>query len=503
MSASADFGRCDLFRIFYGSFPNLSFVAVDIERLFDYDEVMSTALSLLQAQIAEYDELDDVALEQELRALDLELRQREARFAVALHIAHRRRLGRRDGYRSLTAWQRGELNASPTQTRHRNHLAATITQAPVVVDALLSGRIGVTQAQLLAEAATHPRAGQQFAAAADHLVEMATTQAHGDFHHTVRHWRMQADPEGATRAAERAHRRRWCKIGIADELGYLEGRGGLTDTVEMREILDRFTQLEFEKDWEICSAQFGEAASPDLMARTQPQRRWDALHRIFLQAAATPAGAQLPVPTLNIMMDLTTYESTLTRMRLIPGQLANSLYELDPINPRDRRCHTSDGIAIEPTEALARCLHGHIRRVVFDSPSLVTDLGRRQRFFTGAARDAVALQATHCVWPGCKVASSHCQHDHLRSWSSGGSTSPANGVPLCARHNRHKSRGYEVGRSPTGTWQVTRPDGQPLGIYSANRSSSDPGRSTGREGAGSSATRSAGSAKAAYPSVSS
>jgi hypothetical protein len=430
---------------------------------------MSTPHEALQAQLAEYEELDDAALERELHALDLELRQREARFGIALHVAHRRGLGRRDGYRSLTAWQRGQLNASPTQTRHRNHLAASVTGAPVVVDALLSGRIGVSQAQLLAEAAAHPRAGQHFAAAADHLVEMASEQPHGDFHHTVRHWKMQADPIGATRKSELAHRRRWCKIGIADELGLLEGRGGLLDTVEMREILDRFTQLEFEKDWETCQAQFGEAASPDLMERTQQQRRWDALHRIFLQAAATPAGAQLPVPTLNIVMDLATYESALSRMRLIPGQLTNSLLELDPINPCDRRCHTSDGVAIEPVEALTRCLHGHIRRVVFDSPSLVTDLGRRQRFFTGAAREAVALQATHCVWPGCRVASSHCQHDHLRSWSSGGSTSPVNGVPLCGRHNRHKSRGYDIGRSATGAWQVTRPDGQAIGCLQGEK----------------------------------
>jgi hypothetical protein len=275
---------------------------------------------------------------------------------------------------------------------------------------------------------------------------------------------MYADPDGATRRAEAAHRRRWVAMGIADGTGFLHCSGGVLDIAEMREILDRFAQIEFDKDWAICTEQHGDQACTSLMPRTFAQRRFDALHQIFLQAASTPAGAQLPIPTLNIVMDLGTYESTLTRMRLIPGQSRNGLMELDLVPFHLRRCQTSDGVAVEPVEALARSLHGHVRRVIFESPTLVTDLGRRQRLFTGAARDAVQLQATHCVWPGCQVSSSHCQHDHLQSWESGGSTSPANGAPLCGRHNRHKTKGYRISRGPTGSWTVARPNGQPLGI---------------------------------------
>jgi hypothetical protein len=418
----------------------------------------------LDAAQASFGELSDAELEERLRTLDQDLRRLEAEFSVALQCARTRSLGKRDGYRSLTAWQRGELAASPTQTRHRNRLAATVTKAPVVVEALLTGRLGVTQAQMLAGAATHPRTSQDFGASAPMLVDLATNQEYSGFATCLQHWQMYADPDGATRRAEAAHRRRWVAMGIADDTGFLQGSGGVLDTTEMREILERFTQIEFDKDWAICTEQHGSDACTALMPRTASQRRWDALHQIFLQAASTPAGAQLPIPTLNIVMDLGTYESTLTRMRLIPGQSRNGLMDLEPVPFHLRRCQTSDGVAIEPVEALVRSLHGHIRRVIFESPTLVTDLGRRQRLFTGAARDAVQLQATHCVWPGCQVRSSHCQHDHLRSWESGGHTSPANGAPLCGRHNRHKTKGYQIDRGPTGSWKVARPDGQTLGI---------------------------------------
>ncbi len=422
-----------------------------------------TATPALDALHARLEALDSAGLEEHLRFLDQELRRLEAEFAVALQTAKGRGLGRRDGYRSLTAWQRGELAASPTQTRHRNHIAATVGRAPVVVEALLTGRIGVTQTQLLAAAATNPRTSQQFPDSAQMLVDMAADQDHSRFLTCVRHWNMHADPEGATRRAEAAHRRRWVALGLTADTGFLHGSGGILDTTEMREILERFAQVEFDKDWALCTEQHGDAACGSLMPRTTAQRRWDALHQIFLQAASTPAGAQLPVPTLNIVMDLGTYESTLTRMRLIPGQSRNGLMELDQLPFPHRRCHTSDGVTTEPVETLARSLHGHIRRVVFESPTLVTDLGRRQRLFTGAARDAVALQSSHCVWPGCQVRSSHCQTDHLRSWSEGGGTSPDNGAPLCGRHNRHKSAGYQIDRSPTGSWRVRKTNGQPLG----------------------------------------
>ncbi|MEO6628928.1 MAG: HNH endonuclease signature motif containing protein, partial [Aquihabitans sp.] len=91
------------------------------------------------------------------------------------------------------------------------------------------------------------------------------------------------------------------------------------------------------------------------------------------------------------------------------------------------------------------------------------DLGRRSRLFRGPAALATRLGNTHCYWPGCHVPVSNCQIDHLIPWAnpgnSPGQTNPHNGGPACAKHNRHKERGFTVNRDPNGNWHTHRPNG--------------------------------------------
>jgi hypothetical protein len=108
---------------------------------------------------------------------------------------------------------------------------------------------------------------------------------------------------------------------------------------------------------------------------------------------------------------------------------------------------------------------GRIRRVVIGADSVVIDLGRTQRLFTGSARLAAQLGNTECFWPGCHVPVTQCQIDHLTPFTErpdrqgGGRTNPGNGGPACGKHNRHKEHGYTVWRDPTGHWNIRRPDG--------------------------------------------
>ncbi len=61
--------------------------------------------------------------------------------------------------------------------------------------------------------------------------------------------------------------------------------------------------------------------------------------------------------------------------------------------------------------------------------------------------------------PGkCRAAEGTCEIDHLDPHGHGGRTNPANGAPLCGRHNRWKQKGFTVGRDPDGTYQTLRPD---------------------------------------------
>ncbi|NDA77058.1 MAG: HNH endonuclease [Actinobacteria bacterium] len=75
-----------------------------------------------------------------------------------------------------------------------------------------------------------------------------------------------------------------------------------------------------------------------------------------------------------------------------------------------------------------------------------------------SAREAVWLRRRRCVWPSCSRM--HCEVDHRIPWSEGGRTSPDNGDPLCAKHNRWKTRGYRTHMNPhTKAIDVMRPDG--------------------------------------------
>ena len=83
-------------------------------------------------------------------------------------------------------------------------------------------------------------------------------------------------------------------------------------------------------------------------------------------------------------------------------------------------------------------------------------LGRKQRLFTGSAREAALLQGTRCFWPGCGRPRTHI--DHTIDWQHHGPTDPANAGPGCPRHNRHKNHGYTVWRDEHGRWHTIRPD---------------------------------------------
>jgi Domain of unknown function (DUF222) len=132
------------------------------------------------------------------------------------------------------------------------------------------------------------------------------------------------------------------------------------------------------------------------------------------------------------------------------------------VDPAKRRCETITGNLMQADEILYRMLIGHVRRVVYDSYGTVIDLGRKRRLFTGAAREAIMLNATRCFWPGCDIPVTRCEADHVQPWTDNGETSPANGTPACSHHNRIKNHGYKVRRGNDGQWHTYRPDGTEL-----------------------------------------
>jgi hypothetical protein len=398
--------------------------------------------------------LDDTGLAERLQ--DLERLQRRVEHAIVAVVAEADRRGAwaADGHRSVRGWCQATVNWSGAETTHRIRTVKLLSELDAVADALATGTVGVAQVRELARARANPRCGKKLAGCADTLLDSAKSLPFDDFRVVVERWEALADADGAHRGHEQTHAaRRASIVRIGD--GYtINGECGVAQGATMREILERFCEAEFQADWDEARRRLGDGVTPSDLARSAAQRRMDALHAIFMAAAAAPAGGKAPEPVVDLVVDQATFEAALTAMAT-----GTSLDDcMPPVgDPTRRRCETIDGDLVDPCDAVVAALVGQVRRVVFNSAACTINLGVASRLFRGASRLAVWLQGTRCLWPGC--GRHHCEIDHSRAWHDHGRTDPDNAGPACGRHNRWKTRGYHTWRDPDGRWHVYRPDG--------------------------------------------
>ena len=386
----------------------------------------------------------------QVRALAAERCRIEAELAVMVREAERREVHRADGHLSVPGWLRATVSWSTAECLRVVRRGRLLERAPVVGDALLDGSCGVAQTDELARAAANPRVGHEIDPFLPVFLEHAPVLSFDEFKTVVRRWENLADADGAHRTREASIRRRRARLSIDDAVMWLSAEGATLEGVMMREILDAYLTAEVATD-RATMAETGATQFP----RTDAQRRFDALHAIFLAAASTPADAERPVFTANVVVDQVTFEAHLARLGFIPTPT-----DLPDLSLLQRRCESDRGDPLAPDDILAAAFHGHVRRVVFDSAGVVIDLGRRRRLFTGPAAEAVTLQRQHCDHRGCDIPSSRCESDHINEWDDGGPSNQHNGSPRCGVHNRLKSRrGFRTRRDPDGRWHTYRPDG--------------------------------------------
>lgn len=171
-------------------------------------------------------------------------------------------------------------------------------------------------------------------------------------------------------------------------------------------------------------------------------------HRYFMARAtgrlaslAASADGRTADPLLVVLMDSETFAEERRRWATAG----------DPHDPAiafrpGYVCETLEGEVVDPVQAFRIALDHRIARCVVNAGSREVDLGRTQRLFTGAARDAVRWRDRHCQSPGCRKPSRWCDIDHIEEWQDGGPTNPVNGQLLCPLHHRMKSEAAEARR---------------------------------------------------------
>ena len=395
---------------------------------------------------------------------------------------------RPDGHANASVWLRHSARTSTGDARSAAQSARAMVDLPCVAQAFIAGRFSPAHLGRIARVHGNDRIQEQLLDPEEGLdakfADLAARCSYHQFDAALTAWERLADEDGARQRAERNHARRDLRLhqGL-DGSCTLQGGAGAADGVRLQDVLRHFERAEWLADWDEARQRLGDATTVADLARTDAQRRWDALMALIELAAAAeaarPGGS--PIETI-VVIDHETYQRELARLAGevpgsvdpavrdavldLPGDLAPAPATVgdESNHPIGFRCASVDGWPIEPTEAVVVGLLGRFRRAVMGADGVTIDLGRRARLFTGSAQLAVRLSATHCVWPGCLVPTSECQTDHLRPWtpadgSPGGATEPANGAPLCGRHNRHKHHGYRLHRDRNGTWHTTRPDG--------------------------------------------
>jgi hypothetical protein len=362
--------------------------------------------------------------------------------AAGLHLV--------DGHRSVHGWAMAACNLSASEASGLVRLGAMLARFPQVAVLAADGGLGLGQLHALARVVANPRVRDHLTEVAEALfVEQAQLLDAGDFAVFCARWESAADADGAHDRHERAHRHRRAQLHLVGERCWLDAAGGVAAGVQLKEILDAFARSEWLADWDEGVARHGEAMNPAMLARSDAQRRFDALVAVFHAAAAATASGS-PAATVNLVVGYDTFVHHFTAA--VGGQPA-------PLRPGDpgSRCETTGGVQVDPRDMLVAAATGHVRRVVLDSQGVVVDLGRRQRLFTGPLREAVLLSGLRCFWPGCNRPAGGCQADHVLPYSTAGPTRTTNGAPRAGTTTDGAAAATGPGATPTATGTTTAP----------------------------------------------
>lgn len=419
--------------------------------------------------IEEFMELDDAELDVVIAEAEADRNHADARLAAATSVVSARQSFRDDGYRSMRSYLKGTLNCSGTRANKIRKRAALINEHPTIGETWADGHVGTEQIDTLTKAHTHEVAGGRFAEFEPLLLDHAEHLVLDDLGVAVQHFILQADPDGSFDDQKFREDESAASVTVTNGAVDVHASGGSPqEAEEISAVFALAVEAEFDKDCEARRREFGDDALAHPLPRTAQQRKFAALHQIFISWAAVPPDAKTPEPLVNLVIDHVTTGKVLAAHGLIDDP------DLFRIGPRAfaeaehdllaRRCHTATGTPVHPDVVLEAMVAGRIRRVVVDADNVVVDMGRTSRLFTGNARSAARLLVTRCTHPGCDVPAKFCDVDHRKEWvGDDGPTDQANAMPLCGPDDRWKhANGIRSRRASNGRIYLVRPDGSTI-----------------------------------------
>jgi hypothetical protein len=141
--------------------------------------------------------------------------------------------------------------------------------------------------------------------------------------------------------------------------------------------------------------------------------------------------------TVNVLIDLATLLTGLGTATLEDG--------------------SEDGTPITAGHARRLACTADLVPIVLGTDSEVLDLGRRNRLYSRAQRQAMAVRDRRCRARACTIPAAWCEAHHLHPWSRGGPTDLADGILLCPfHHHRIHDERYAHALAPDRHVDFTR-----------------------------------------------
>jgi len=279
------------------------------------------------------------------------------------------------------------------------------------VAALEEAEIGFQHLVLIAR--THHAVSES-----EHLLAEAREVSVSRFRHLCEQARHAADAEGVAREQAQAIEQRALRVNRQQD-----------GTVTLSGVLDPIGGAAVKAALEPLARPAGREDRRD-----RERRLADAL--VELAQHSMDHGTPRQRPHLNVT-------ATLGTLYMNPGSAAAEVDHGDPVS----------GVTVG--RIACDC---SIRRHIFDSASLLVELGRRKRVVSPQLRKALESRDRHCRWPGCTRPGSWCEAHHVVPWIRGGATNPDNLLLLCSRHHVQVHEGrWHLLVDPHGRVEVIRP----------------------------------------------
>ncbi|MCB0958692.1 MAG: hypothetical protein KDB04_04145 [Acidimicrobiales bacterium] len=357
-----------------------------------------------------------------------------------------------DAYRSPTAWLVGSLGLKRAAAGSLRATCVGVADHPVLAKAAASGRLSLEHLRALLAARSAP-IEEAFDADAADLVERAASMSVDALVRHLERWRLDAlaelganEPDGPEPPAPAGTTCKLRPLGWGRALGELD-----LDPVAAAEVI-----AGLDAEYEAMRRDGQLAADPRSLAEIHGEAF------LAIWRRGTHRSTDGPAPLLHAVVDLDTL-----------------LRRAGDHDPEDRIRRIAELVGHGPIDdaTIAELASAANIALLVTHPTTGLPLwhGRAHRLATPAQRAAVLATTGHCTFPGCTVAGTRCQIDHLTAWTHDGETNIDNLTALCAHHNRLKHRwNLTVTRQADGTLTFTHPDGRT--IESRYTTTSDPPR---------------------------